>query len=195
MPVHAIGIADETSVTGAELSRRLHAVEAELAGFRDREQARAKRLSILVLSGSSDRFLAAFSIAVGAAALGIQVTMYFAFWGVAAVRTRRSFLGKTVCERLIAAMLPASPQQANPSQWRFGGLGRRFLRYLMRCQKLPQIEELISTAREMGVSFVCCENSSALMGLRREELMEGTVAGGVATYLESAFESQIALVV
>ena len=180
--------------TEPSVADRLAALEEEVARLRNIDNERSKHLSMVVLSGNSDRLMAAFNLALGAAAMGVQVTMFFAFWGIAALRVRRRFAEKSWCERAICAMLPACAADANPSSWSFGGLGRRLFRYLMRRHGLMQLEEMIAVARDMGVRFVCCETSAMLMGIRPDELLGGVQSGGVATFLDAALDSQSALV-
>jgi peroxiredoxin family protein len=181
--------------TESAIADRLAALEEEVARLSNIERERSKRLSLVVLSGSSDRLLAAFNLALGAAAMGIQVTMFFAFWGITALRVQRRFSEKSLCERAMSAMLPSCASDANPSCWSFGGLGKRLLRCLMRRHGLMQLEDMIAAAGDLGVRFVCCETSTMLLGIRADELLSGVQPGGVATFLDSALDSQAALVV
>ncbi len=181
-------------VVETDLEARIASLESSLKTLEENEAKRANSLSILVFSGTFDRLMASFTIALGAAAMGVQVTMFFAFWGVGALRTRRGFSGKSPCEQAISAMLPSCASQANPSRWSFAGLGRRMFRFLLRRRNMPQLEELISLARESGVRFICCETSTAMLGIRDYELMSGVPSGGVATFLEAAYGGQVTLV-
>src|SRR5207245_11613583 len=52
----------------------------------DLQERKPDRVTIVVLSGSMDRVMSAFIIATGAASMGMQVTMFFTFWGLNVVR-------------------------------------------------------------------------------------------------------------
>src|SRR5579885_3853932 len=50
------------------------------------QESKPEKVTIVLLSGDMDRAMAAFIIATGAAAMGMQVTMFFTFWGLNAIR-------------------------------------------------------------------------------------------------------------
>jgi len=60
------------------------------------------------------------------------------------------------------------------------------IRGIMRRKNVPPLPELIASARRAGVRLVACSMSMDLMGIRREELIDGVEEGGVATYLDRA---------
>lgn len=182
------------TISESSVADRLAALETEVARLSKVENERAKCLSLVVLSGSLDRLLAAFNLALGAAALGIRVTMFFAFWGITALRSHRRFAEKSLCERAISAMLPACASDANLSMWSFGGVGRRLFRWLIRRHGLMQLEEMIAAAKDLGVRFVCCETSATLLGIQADEMLSGVQPGGVVTLLDATFDSQSTLV-
>ena len=47
-----------------------------------------KKLAMVVFSGDLDKLMAAFIIATGAAASNMEVTMFFTFWGLRALRKK-----------------------------------------------------------------------------------------------------------
>ncbi len=151
--------------------------------------------TIIVFSGDLDKVLAAFVIANGAAAMGDDVTMFFTFWGLNALRKpdRIRTSGKTWLQRGFGLMMPRGPGRAGLSQLNFGGMGARMMKRVMRQQKVSSLEELIELAREQGVKMVACTMSMDVMGLRREELIDGLEYAGVATYLGEADEAGVNL--
>jgi peroxiredoxin family protein len=157
------------------------------------KKASPRRASIICFSGDMDKLLAAFTLANGAAALGMETTMYFAFWGLVALKKKRSFKGKSWMERLLTLMLPAGPRQVGCSKMNMLGLGPRFFRYRMRRQHVSDLPQLIDTAIEQGVKLIGCPMSMDVMGIKRDELMDGVDIGGVTTYLVDAVEADITL--
>jgi peroxiredoxin family protein len=151
------------------------------------------RAAIIVFSDDLDKLLAAFTIATGAAAMGVKVSMFFAFWGLAALKQRTVYRGKSLVAKMLTAMLPSGPEGVNPSRFAFLGLGRRPFRALMRRRGMMQLKEQIKLAREMGVSMTVCESSMGVMGIERSELTEGVEFGGVTGFLCSALESRLTL--
>ncbi|MFN7162223.1 MAG: DsrE/DsrF/DrsH-like family protein, partial [Fimbriimonadales bacterium] len=170
----------------------LHAQVQQLQAQVDalRAQAPENRLSMVVFSGDLDRVLAAFVIASGAAASGLEVSMFFTFWGLTALRRRRESKGKTMLQKLMGWMTPVGSRGLGVSKMNFGGVGAKMLRAMMRQQGAPQIEEMMQLTRDLGVRIVACQMSMDVMGIRQDELLEGVEVGGVATFLGDATKSK-----
>jgi peroxiredoxin family protein len=67
-----------------------------------------------------------------------------------------------------------------------GGMGLAMIKGIMRKKGVPALSDLIASAQAAGVRLVACSMSMDLMGIRREELINGIEEGGVAMYLDSA---------
>lgn len=156
-------------------------------------QSPENRLSMVVFSGDLDRVLAAFVIASGAAASGMEVSMFFTFWGLTALRQKRESRGKTFFQKLMGWMTPVGTRGLGVSKMNFGGIGAKMLRTMMRQQGVPQIEEMAQMTRDLGVRIVACQMSMDVMGIHKEELVDGIEVGGVATFLGDATKSRATL--
>jgi len=153
------------------------------------------RATLVVFSGEMDTLFAACTIAVGAAAMGMEVSMFFTFWGLNALKTGRKLKGKTLAEKMVALMMPRGPQAVPTSRMNMAGAGPVFFKYLMAKRKVQSLPEMVALVQEMGVRMVACETSMGVMGVTREELLPGIDYGGVATYLGDASRSKITLFV
>ncbi len=151
--------------------------------------------TMIVFSGELDRVLAALVIANGAAAMGDEVTMFFTFWGLNALRQpkKQKTKGKTVLQQMFGHMMPRGPGRLTLSHMNFGGVGPQLMRQVMRQQNVSSIEELMATAQEQGVKMIACTMSMDVMGLKREELIDGLEFAGVATYLGAADDANVNL--
>lgn len=149
----------------------------------------------MVFSDELDKHLMAFTLANAAAASGVQVTMFFSFWGVAALRAGRPAKGKNLIERMFGAMLPRGPRELTLSKMHFGGLGRWLIRRRMAKCGMASLEQLIETAELLGVKFQACDASLKLMGLRREELRPSVEVAGATACVASSCESDVAMVI
>ncbi len=130
----------------------------------------SSRLTIIVFSGEMDRLMAAFTLATGAAACGVDVTMFFTFWATAFLKARPAKQRQSLVERCFAQLLPGGAQGTRLSRLNLGGLGRYLMTREMRRKGLPSLDELLAVARESGVRFAVCESSMSLIGMAREEL-------------------------
>ncbi|HTP25250.1 MAG TPA: DsrE/DsrF/DrsH-like family protein [Anaeromyxobacteraceae bacterium] len=144
--------------------------------------------TIVVFSGDLDKAIASFIIANGALAMGRKVTLFFTFWGLNVLRRPEKVRGlyKTIIERMFGWMMPRGSSKLGLSKMNMGGLGGIMIRGIMRRKNVPALEELISAAIQSGAKLVACQMSMELMGIHKEELIEGIEFGGVASYLEAS---------
>lgn len=173
------------------LEERLATLESKLTELEERVPE--NRLSLVVFSGDLDKVLAAFVIATGAAALGQQVSLFFTFWGLNALKKKRCLSGKKLTEQMMAVMSPAGSQSLPVSKMNFFGVGAKMLRTMMREKNVSSLEDLMQMARDLGVKMVACEMSRDVMGIKDEELIGGLECGGVASFLGDALKSRATL--
>ncbi|ABY33480.1 MULTISPECIES: DsrE/DsrF/DrsH-like family protein [Chloroflexus] len=171
----------------AELEQRVAALEQSPA------QSIEDRLAMVVFSGDLDKAIAAFIIATGAASMGLEVSMFFTFWGISAVKKQKVFSGKNLLEQGFTAMLPGKLGELGLSQMNFFGAGAQIIRNLMKQHDVASPEELFAMARELGVRMVVCDMSRELLGIKDEELVDGLETGGVATFLGDAARAKVTL--
>ncbi|MEC7678315.1 MAG: DsrE/DsrF/DrsH-like family protein [Planctomycetota bacterium] len=156
-------------------------------------ESQEDRATLVAFSGELDTLFAACTIACGAAAMGMEVSMYFTFWGLNAIRTGRSFQDKSLGEKMVACMMPNGPASVPTSRMNMAGMGPLFFKHLMKKRNVEDLPSLIEVLQDLGVRMIACETSMTVMGVKREELIEGVDFGGVATYLEDAAKSKITL--
>lgn len=164
------------------------------ASCRSAQRTAADNKTIVVFSDDLDKALASFVIANGAAATGKRVTMFFTFWGLNVIKKReKPAVRKDLMGRMFGWMLPAHSGQLHLSKLNMWGMGSRMMRSIMRRKKIDSLEELMRQARESGVEMIACTMSMDVMGVRREELLDGVTLGGVASYLDRTEEANLNL--
>ncbi|KUK31039.1 MAG: Sulfurtransferase [Thermoanaerobacterales bacterium 50_218] len=150
--------------------------------------------TMVVFSSDLDKAIAAFIIANGAASMGKPVTMFFTFWGLNILRRDQYVpVKKSFMERMFGMMMPRGSRNLPLSRMNMLGMGPRMIRMVMKKKNISSLEELIAQARNLGVRLVACNMSMDVMGIKREELIDGVEIGGVATFLNSAEKSNITL--
>lgn len=150
--------------------------------------------TIIVFSGDLDKVLASFIIANGAAAMGRKVTMFFTFWGLTALRkSQKQSVKKSFMESMFGAMLPRGTGNLKLSKMNMGGMGTAMMKKIMNDKNVDSLEDLMKKAMANGVSIIACTMSMDVMGIRKEELIDGVELGGVGTYLGEAEESNVNL--
>lgn len=149
--------------------------------------------TLLIFSDDMDKAFAAFVIANGAAAMDSPVTLFFAFWGLNILRKPASSKGKDLLSKMFGFMMPRGPSQLKLSRMNMMGMGSATMKYVMRKKKVMFLPELIASAREQGVRLVACSMSMEVMGIRKDELIDGVEIGGVGTFLAAAEKSNMTL--
>ena len=181
------------------LENRLSALEARFEAQCERVLGggQEEKLSLIVFSGSLDRLIAALVLATGAAAMGMQVSMFFTFWGTAALRRASGRVKKTLLERLFGWMLPKGVTRLPLSQMNMAGGGPAMIRYVMKKNGVASVEEMIELCKELGVELHVCSMSMELLGMKPEELIDypGRSFCGVAKFLETAAPGKITMFV
>ena len=152
--------------------------------------------TLIVFDGDLDKVLAAFIIANGAAAMGRPVTMFFTFWGLNALRRPdKRRVKKPFLDRMFGMMMPRGTGKLKLSRMNMGGMGTRLMKKVMRDKNVSSLEELMKQAMAQGVRLVACTMSMDVMGITKEELIDGVELAGVASYLGDAELSNVNLFV
>ena len=145
-------------------------------------------MTMVVFSGDLDKAIAAFIIANGALTMGKKVTMFFTFWGLSILK-KKNLSKKNFIEKMFAMMLPKNSKDLPVSKMNFFGIGAKMIRSIMRKKNIMSLEELIKKAIDSGVNITACTMSMDVMGINKEELIDGINYGGVGQYLGEAEKS------
>ena len=150
--------------------------------------------TFVVFSGDLDKTIAAFIMANGAAAMGRKVTVFFTFWGLNILRRAKKVrVKKTFIEKMFGRMMPRGTKKLGLSRMNMGGKGARMIRRIMKKKGVSSLEELMQSAIDHGVRLVACQMSMDIMGIHKEELIDGVELGGVSTFLGSGEQSDMSL--
>lgn len=154
-----------------------------------------KKLNILMFSGDYDKALAALILVNSAKEMDMDVTMFFAFWGLTLVRNPDSLSDedKTMSEKMFANMTPKGIEDLPLSKMNFAGVGKKMLEGMMEDNDTPPIEAFLKGAINKGVNFKGCKLSCEIMGFEGEDLIPEVEIITAEEYLQDALESDIQL--
>ncbi|WP_238392607.1 DsrE/DsrF/DrsH-like family protein [Paenibacillus antri] len=156
--------------------------------------AEKEKSTIVLFSGDLDKAIAAFIIANGAAAYDHEVTIFFTFWGLNTLRKDQQVpVKKGFFEKMFGMMMPRGPEKLGLSKMNFAGMGPKMIKHVMKKQNALSLPQLIELAREQGVKLVACTMTMDLLGLQKEELLDGIEYAGVAAYLGDAADAKVNL--
>jgi peroxiredoxin family protein len=155
----------------------------------------AEKVTLVVFSGELDKALAAFNIAVGAASSGMDVSMFFTFWGLNVIKKNEGPLkSKGVMKKMLNFMNRGGSKRLPMSRFHMLGLGKWMMLRMMKKGKFPSLEQMIDLAKGMGVKFMACTTSMGMMGISRDAFIpEVDSFCGVASYLAEAREARLNL--
>ncbi|MBP2000769.1 peroxiredoxin family protein [Paenibacillus shirakamiensis] len=158
------------------------------------QERQPERTTIVLFSGELDKAIAAFIIANGAAAFDHEVTIFCTFWGLNALRKDEAVpVKKNLLERMFGAMMPRGPRKFGLSKMNMMGMGPAMIKNVMKKHNALSLPQLMELAQEQGVKLVACTMTMDLLGLKKEELIEGIEYAGVAAYLGDATEAKVNL--
>ena len=159
--------------------------------------AEKEKLTIAVLSGDLERALAAFMLATTGASMGMDVSMFFTFWGLNIIKKNEGGMkSKGLMRKLLNFMNRGGSKRLKLSRFNMLGLGTWMMKSLMKDTNMPSIDEFITMAHEMGVELVACTTTCGVMGLPPEEdafRSEVTVMSGAVYFLNEARQSKVSL--
>jgi peroxiredoxin family protein len=152
------------------------------------------KFTMILFSGDYDKAMAAFTLANGAAGNGMDVAIFFTFWGVSLLR-HQTVHHQGFLENMFKTMLPMGPAELGLSKMNFGGIGAQLMEALIHQKKGQTLDDLFKMAQDRKIHFIACEASLKLLGIEPAELIpyERLEISGVDTFLKNASESKISL--
>ncbi|MEB8265528.1 persulfide response sulfurtransferase CstA [Mammaliicoccus sciuri] len=144
----------------------------------------AKGTTIVLFSGELDKAIAAMIIANGAKAAGRDVTIFFTFWGLNALKKVQAVnVKKKGIAKMFDVMLPKAPVRMPLSKMNMFGLGNIMMRYVMKKKNVDSLPSLINQAIDQDIKLIACTMSMDVMVIQKEELRDEVEYGGVGTYI------------
>jgi len=155
----------------------------------------AEKVTLIMFSGDMDKALAAFNVAIGASSMGMEVSIFFTFWGLNLLKKNEGPIkSRGIMRKMLNFMNRGGAKRLPLSKFHMFGLGKWMMGRLMRESKSPSPQELLTLAHESGVKFMACTTSMGIMGISKDALIpEVDSYAGVATYLAEAKEGRVNL--
>ncbi|HEY7476896.1 MAG TPA: DsrE/DsrF/DrsH-like family protein [Actinomycetota bacterium] len=175
----------------AELLQRVEALEAGGKGRVDKKN----KMTIIAWGGDLDRIWPTTILASTAAASGMEVSVFFTFWGLfSIVKPDVRITGENWMQKMMSAMNPGSAQKAKLSRYHFAGAGPAMFKKLADEHHVEKPEALLRLSKEMGAKLIPCQMTMDLLGLKREDLLDGLEEPiGAATAILEMREAAVSL--
>ena len=154
------------------------------------------KLTIVMFSGDLDHALAGFTLATTAASMGMEVSMFFTYWGLNIIKKNEGKIrSRGLMKKMLNFMNRGGSKRLKLSRFNMFGLGTWMMKKLMKDANVPSLDEMITMAQEMGVKLVPCSTTCGVMGLSEKDAFRENIASlaGAAFFLKEARESKITL--
>ena len=157
--------------------------------------AERDKLSIVLFSGEMDKALAAFMLATTGASMGMDVKIFFTFWGLNVIkRNEGSIRSKGLMRKMLNIMNRGGSKRLKISKFHMFGLGTWMIKRLMKDINMLSVEEFIKLSHEMGIKLIPCSTSCGLMGVEQDAFRpEAEPLAGAAYFLGEASTSKVTL--
>ena len=154
---------------------------------------RKKRMALIASKGTLDMAYPPLILATTAAAMDIECSIFFTFYGL-------DIINKNKNKNLKVPSL-ANPAMPIPLPNIIGALpgmtsvATMMMKSWMSKVNVPSITELLDISKETGVKLIACQMTMDVMGIKKEDLIDGIEVCGAAGFLEFAAEADITLFV
>ncbi|PCJ50224.1 MAG: peroxiredoxin family protein [Gammaproteobacteria bacterium] len=159
-------------------------------------EATEKSMSIIVTKGALDWAYPPFILATTAAAMGLDVTMFFTFYGLPLLKKdldlKLTTLGNPAMEMPMAGMHMAMPNILAAMPGASAG-ATAMMKNMMKKKGVATIEELREMSVEADINLIACQMTMDLFEYSEDEMIDGISIGGAATYIEVATKCDINL--
>jgi peroxiredoxin family protein len=160
------------------------------------KDSNTKSMSMIVTKGTLDWAYPPFILATTAAAMGLDVTMFFTFYGLTLLKKKLNLkvspLGNAAMEMPMFGMHLGMPNLVSAIPG-VDAAATVMMKSLIKKKGVASIEELRTAAVESDVKMIACQMTMDLFEYRLDEMIEGPVVGGAATYIENATKCDINL--
>jgi peroxiredoxin family protein len=149
-------------------------VEQAVPQTAEKKPETVDKLTIFAWSGELDKIWPTLILATTGAAMGKETTVFFTFWGLfPLVKNEVRITGENWMQKMLSMMNRGGDQHLKLSKMNFAGAGPAMMGHLAKEHHVASPHELMEMAKEMGVHLIPCQMTMDLMGLKREDLIEG----------------------
>lgn len=152
-----------------------------------------KKMTIIASKGSLDMAYPPLILATTAAAMDVDVTIFFTFYGLDIVK--KGFADKLKVSPLgnPAMPMPVPIPTLVSSLPGMEIMATAMMKSMFKKHGVASIGTLLDLAKESGVKLIACQMTMDVMGVKQSDIVEGVEFGGAATWMDAAADAQINL--
>ena len=160
----------------------------EATALEELKHVKHDKLVIMAWSGDLDKVWPTFILGTTGAAMGMETTIFFTFWGLfPLVKNEVRITGDNWMQRMLSFMNRGGTEHLKLGKMNFAGMGPAMMKKLAEEHHVASPTELLEVARDLGVHMVPCQMTMDLLGLSKEDLIDGLdePAGATTALLEA----------
>jgi peroxiredoxin family protein len=152
------------------------------------------KLVVVAWSGDLDKIWPTFILGTSGAAMGMDTMIFFTFWGLfPLVRNDVRITGENWMQKMMSMMNRGGTDHLGLSKMNFAGMGPAMMRKLAKQHNVASPGELLEVARDLGVRLTPCQMTLDLLGLSKDELIDGLEPPAGATAMLAEAQEAITL--
>ncbi len=160
----------------------------------DHPHTQHNRLVVIAWSGELDKVWPQMILATTGAAMGMDTTIFFTFWGLfSVVKENKRITGDNWMQKMVSMMDRPGIDHLKLGQMNFAGAGPAMMKHLAKDHQVASPGELLEMAVDLGVKLVPCQMTMDLLGLKREDMIDGLGEPAGATTMLMEAQNAITL--
>ncbi|MFC1915724.1 DsrE/DsrF/DrsH-like family protein [Chloroflexota bacterium] len=154
--------------------------------------AAKEKMTLVVFSGDLDKALAAFILATTGASMGMEVSMFFTFWGLNIIKKNEGGIkSKGLMRKMLNVLNRGGSRRLKLSKLNMFGLGTVMMKKMMKEMNYPSIDDFITMAHQMGVKLIACTTTCGIMAIPEDSFRsEVDSLAGAAYFLGETREAK-----
>lgn len=159
------------------------------------DEEQPKRMAMICWSGDLDRVWPTLILATTGAASGLEVDVFFTFWGLRVLqRNDKRITGRNWKQKMESVVDRGGTDNLKLGKIHMGGMGTMMIKQLAREYKVASPSELLQMALDVGVRLHPCQMTMDLYGLKTEDFIDGLQPTlGAASFIDMAAKADITL--
>ena len=154
-----------------------------------------KKMTIIASKGTLDMAYPPLILATTAAAMDMDVTIFFTFYGLEIIKKDRANKLKISPLGNPAMPMPVPIPALVATLPSMQAIATSMMKSMFKKHGVATVGELLSLAKESGVKLIACQMTMDVMGVKQSDIVEGVEFGGAATWMDVAADSQVNLFV
>jgi peroxiredoxin family protein len=168
---------------------------AVVAGTAAADEDEPKRMAIICWSNDLDRVWPVMILATTGAASGLEVDVFFTFWGLRVLqKNEKRVTGNNWMQKAESLVDRGGSEHLKLSKIHFAGMGTSMIKMLAKEYKVASVTELMEMAIDVGVRLHPCQMTMDLYGLSTSDFIDGVQPTlGAASFIDMAAKADIQL--